>query len=93
MSESVLESATTLIHGARQFDYGPPSESFGRIAELWSGYLSVDVTAHDVAMMMILLKVARARASITAHGEPQPDSLVDIAGYAGCSELISKDDA
>jgi hypothetical protein len=87
-SQSVLEEALTVIHGQRQQDYGGPTQSFTRIADLWSSYLDHPVTAHDVAMMMILLKVSRSKNGIESSGTPQRDSLVDIAGYAGCADLM-----
>jgi hypothetical protein len=42
--------------------------------------LGQEVLAEDVAMMMIGLKVAR----YAARSGFQPDTWVDIAGYAGC---------
>lgn len=92
---SVLDEAAAIIHGARQQDYGGPAESFTRIAELWTAYLrdrrgDRALTSHDVALMMILLKVSRARNGVDTVGVPQRDSLVDIIGYAGCSELITE---
>lgn len=89
-ASTVLEEAAVIIEGAQQADYGSPDESFTRIAALWSAYLDVDVTKHDVAQLMILLKTARARAGIQANGAPQRDSLVDQAGYAGCAELLTQ---
>lgn len=84
---SVLDDAQKIIEGARQTEYGPPSESFGRIAQMWSAYLGIHIGVHDVALMMVLLKTSRARNGVLATGQPQRDSLVDIAGYAGCSDL------
>lgn len=92
--ETVLQEAERIINGQRRKDYGGPLESFTRIAELWSAYLNncpnlntesatVELDHDDVAMLMILLKVARYSA-----GGKDRDSLVDIAGYAGCMDLI-----
>lgn len=41
--------------------YGDPRENHHRIAGMWSALLGVTITAHDVALMMILLKVSRAK--------------------------------
>jgi len=79
---SVLDEAAQIINGQRQLDYGTPAESFGRIANLWSDYLGIEVTPPDVANLMILLKVSRAKQGF------HRDSYVDIAGYAGCAELL-----
>src|SRR5437879_2041039 len=73
-SESVLEEAQRIIHGQRRQDYGGPLESFDRIGRLWSPILGVDVTAEQVALCMIALKIARAMQGF------HRDSIVDIAG-------------
>jgi hypothetical protein len=43
---------------------------------LWSAYLDKEITAHDAAVMMALLKVAR-----TKFGQPTADTYVDAAAY------------
>lgn len=78
MSESVLQEAERIVNGDRRDDYGGVRESFDRIAALWSPVLGIEVTAEQVAVCMIELKIARA-----LNGW-QRDSLVDIAGYASC---------
>lgn len=57
--------------------YGDPRPNHDRIAGLWSAYLGTPITAHDVAAMMVLLKVARAKVD-PGHD----DNLIDIIGYA-----------
>lgn len=93
-TKPVLEEALEIIHGQRQADYGPPEVSFGRIAALWTAYLGDGLTTplghHDVAMLMNLLKVSRAKNGIDTVGRPQRDSLVDAAGYMGCSDLMPR---
>lgn len=76
--ESVLEEAERIINGERRHDYGDVRESFEVIAALWTPVVGTQVTAEQVALCMIQLKVARAMNGY------QRDSLVDIAGYAGC---------
>jgi hypothetical protein len=75
-----LRTAASIITGDRDVQYGGPEENFERIAKVWSIILSVPITREDVAMMMVGLKVARY-ASKSGY---QPDTWVDIAGYAGC---------
>ena len=60
--------------------YGKPEDNFATIASFWSVYLGTPINAHDVAMMMVLFKVARDKAN-PGH----TDNLVDIAGYAACA--------
>lgn len=73
----VLRSADKAINGPRQDSYGPPGENFSNIARLWSVYLGYTIMPEDVAMLMVLLKVARAKG-----GSAGVDTYVDIAGYA-----------
>lgn len=75
-----LREAARLINSERNVQYGPPSENFNRIARLWSVILGVDVTMEDVSMCMIALKMAR----YASKSGFQPDTWIDIAGYAGC---------
>ena len=85
--EELLHKAIECITGYRVGEYGKPEDSFGKIAELWTAYNGHEYTAHDVAMMMALLKVARIR---TGHGGE--DSYIDLAGYAACAgEMAQKD--
>ena len=81
-----LSIADKIVNGERQQAYGTPEQNFNRIAELWSTYLQnrdeerLDyITAKDVAVMMMLLKVGRLMS-----GTSTQDSWIDIAGYAAC---------
>ena len=82
LSREVLDTANEIIHGERAQSYGPAEDSFARIAEFWTTHLSnklpegVSVDAYDVAIMMTLMKCARAQTDI------KQDTFVDIAGYA-----------
>lgn len=73
---AILADAAALICGPRQADYGPPAESFGRIAAMWSAFLGRRVTPAQVAGCMALVKLARL-----AHDPAHRDSAVDAAGY------------
>lgn len=78
-----LKAAAECVCGSREEDYGSPEDNFGVIAGLWTAYTGTDVTPKDVAMMMALLKIARAKAG------SKPDTYVDLAGYAACGAEIS----
>jgi len=69
-----------IIHGDRAQSYGSAEDSFARIGELWSAYLDTKVDAYDVAMLMTLLKVSRAKTDV------KRDTFVDICGYAALAE-------
>lgn len=79
--QPLLLAAHELINGARRKDYGSAEESFNRIAAMWSAYLRTEISGKDVCSLMILLKVCRGH---------QYDSFLDIAGYAGLSEVINE---
>ena len=91
--ESALREAISLITGDRNAQYGPPTQDFQRTADLLSALgfrfceyntpsgapLYRELTASDVAIIMIELKMSRI---IQSRGKR--DSWVDLAGYAGC---------
>lgn len=89
----ILQVAEILINGDRAQSYGPPEESFGRIAELlnalgfrhesYEGKLR-GLNGTDVAMALIQLKVSRL-----VNSPDHEDSWVDIAGYAGLGAEIA----
>lgn len=83
---SISEEAAAVVAGDRAADYGDVNESFARIAKLWSAYTGITISPWDVAQMMILLKVSRAKTST------KRDTLVDIAGYAECAGQLKQAD-
>lgn len=80
----ILREAEELTTGDRNVTYGPPTENFENIGELWTtrlGHKLKDgetITASDVADLMVLLKIARNIA------QPKRDNWVDAAAYAAC---------
>jgi len=80
----ILLTAHDLINGDRQADYGTPGENLARVADLWAAYTGGHpFTAHDVALMLVLLKLARE-----AHGH-KPDNLIDAAGYIALAAAVA----
>jgi hypothetical protein len=79
---SITDEAKEIVLGARRQDYGDIQESFQRIAGMWSAYLDKHIDSLDVAKMMILLKVSRAK------NNNHRDSFVDIVGYVECAEQL-----
>ena len=79
---TVLEEAESVVNGDRSREYGSVRRNFEMIANLWSDYLEIEVFSHDVAHMMMLLKIARSKKGY------HRDSITDIAGYARCSEML-----
>ena len=84
--EQTLDEAKKCVMGDREQDYGTPKSNFATIAKLWTDYLDKDISAQQVADMMILMKISRIK-----NGGGTGDSYVDIAGYAACgNEILSK---
>ena len=75
-TEDALQLAKELIMGPRAKTYGDKIVNHANIAKMWSAYLDKEITAHDAAVMMALLKVAR-----TKFGAPTADTYVDAAAY------------
>lgn len=86
--QEIIDLADEAISGSRQVSYGPPSESFDRIAALWTArdkhVGDREYTPADVAQMMALVKVARL--SQSSH---HTDSWVDLAGYAAIGAEVA----
>jgi len=82
---NILEEANDTV-GQRAEEYGPPTENFRCIADMWSGYLGIEVTPYDYAMLMQLAKIGR-----TKTGGPDRDTHVDIPGYALTADLVNQD--
>lgn len=75
---SVLEEARRVVE-QRSAAYGSPDSNlpgYERLAALWSAALGVKISAEQVILCMILMKVSREL------GRHQYDNLVDICGYA-----------
>ena len=79
-TKELLSKAINLVGGDRQRDYGDKVKNHDNIAKLWSAYLDV---AHDVAIMMALLKMAR-----TKLGAVSEDTYIDMAAYSAIAGEI-----
>jgi hypothetical protein len=82
----ILDTAKEYVTKDRAADHGDMEDNFQRIAEFWSVHLDQLIDAHDVAVMMTLLKVARIKSN-----PYHMDNFIDGAGYLACGgELVSK---
>ena len=82
-TKEFLSTSINLVEGDRQKDYGDKLHNHTNIAKLWSAYLDTKVSAHDVAILMALLKVAR-----TKLGKVSSDTYVDMASYSAIAGEI-----
>lgn len=89
---SILQQAEHLINGQRQKDYGDKLTNFTQIAMGMEMVLAdkllptATITAEDVALLMIQVKIARL-----AKSPEHQDSQIDIAGYIGCLSLLQEE--
>ena len=90
--EKVLKEALNCVNGEREKQYGNPEDNFRRIADFWGLYLTtlfedtgvvVELDPKDVAIMMILFKIARSLGD-----QDKLDNYVDMIGYAACGAEI-----
>jgi len=80
----ILETANEYITKDRAATHGGAEDSFGKIAEFWSIYLGIDISAEDVCMLMSLLKIARF-----SNTPEHVDHTIDICGYAAIAGEIA----
>ena len=82
-TKDLLTKAHTLVSGDREKDYGDKVKNHNNIAKLWSAYLDTPIEAHDVAILMTLLKVAR-----TKLGQVSEDTYIDMSAYGAIAGEI-----
>ncbi len=76
LPEDIAAYAASLVNGERQNEYGHPLDNLDRAAQIWSVILDSPVTAEQVSLCMVGMKIARQ-----VH-KPKADTVVDIIGYA-----------
>lgn len=79
--------AQSLVDGDRQSDYGHPLDNFTRIAAVWSVILGVPVSAEQVALCMVGVKIGR---EVNRHTE---DNVTDGIGYFKTLDMVIKERA
>ena len=88
LKTNILKQAEETVF-QRQGTYDKPENNFWRISTLWNAYDSIKPpgidTPKDVAIKMVLLKIAR---EVYQHKD---DNLVDAAGYLQCAQIIEED--
>lgn len=83
LNNPVFDSTEALL-AQRGSVYGDAVTTHARIAEVWSGIIGIEVTAFQVALCMVGLKLVRA-SNNPGHG----DSLDDAKGYTVIAERIA----
>jgi len=88
----MLQQAQETISGPREQEYGNKLQNFSQISMIWQGILAPKmlpdsvITPEDVALLMIGVKMARL-----AKSPDHFDSILDVAGYAGCYSHLQED--
>jgi hypothetical protein len=79
-----LAYEATGIVGQRDDTHGPPEETLATIAGMWSAYLDQFIQPHEVAQMLLLLKIARGRYVYDR------DHYLDAIGYTLIAESLAR---
>jgi hypothetical protein len=78
----IIEEAKQVVDGPRKSDYGPPKESFGKIAKVWSVILGIEVEPRKVGLCLMGLKIVRD------SNKAKRDNLRDTVGFCDCLEDV-----
>ena len=88
--EEILMKAQEIVSNDRNVSHGDAYKNHADIAEYWNTFLDnklkpmANITAEDVALMMVLLKISRNNQGKKFN----IDNFVDIAGYAAIAGEI-----
>ena len=88
--KEALSQIDQMVNVDRNVSYGDPNADFERIAALWNTYLQgrkdqSSIKPHDVAVMMVLLKVSRL-----CWSPEKDDNWLDMGGYSVCGYDVSR---
>jgi translation initiation factor 2 alpha subunit (eIF-2alpha) len=81
----LLEHAADVVNRRRQ-EYGEPVDVFEAIAKRWSSVFRTEVSAAQVVIALLDVKLARL-----SSNPKHLDSIVDIAGYAAMLAELAPD--
>ena len=89
--EEILKKAKELITGDRNDTHGDAYRNHAEIAEFWNIFLDkklkpmASLTAEEVALMMVLMKISR-----NSQGKKSNiDNFIDMCGYAAIAGEIN----
>ena len=84
---ALLDQAKEFVTKDRNKTHGAAEDNFNNVAMLWSCFLDRSIDATEVALMMTLFKIARAK-----HNRSNPENWLDGIGYLACGgEIATKD--
>ena len=82
--QMILKRAAEVI-SEREQSYGDPASSMARVAARWSITLGVPITADQVVLCLIDLKLTRL-----CRDPRHYDSAVDLAGYTALLQEVNR---
>ncbi|CAB4166149.1 hypothetical protein UFOVP847_13 [uncultured Caudovirales phage] len=83
----LLDQAKELVTKDRNQTHGEAENNFALVAAYWSVHLGQTIDATDVAILMTMFKLARAK-----HNRSNPENWIDGIGYLACGgEIATKD--
>lgn len=86
--ENILQEADRLVSGDRHESYKHPLHDYECTSLMWSAMIKkrygveVNLSPDFCTLMMAAMKISRE------VGKHKRDNLVDLAGYARCTEMI-----
>ena len=89
--EEILAEASRIISKDRNLSHGDAFQNHAEIAEFWNIFLDkklqpmANITAEDVALMMVLMKISRN----TQGKKNNMDNFIDMCGYAAIAGEIN----
>ena len=84
-TQAYIDKAKDIVSTDREKTHGNKKINHDNIAKMWSAYLDFDISGRDVALMMVLLKVARTKA-----GSNNTDYYNDMVGYSSIAGELSE---
>jgi len=85
--QEIADHAVKLVSGDRQNDYGHPLDDFTRAGKIWEAILGIPVSAEQVALCMVGVKIARE------VNRQKLDNTVDGIGYFLTLSMVQQERA
>jgi hypothetical protein len=80
----ILDTAKDYVTKDRASQHGSAENNLMDIAYFWSHHLDTTITSADVAIMMCMLKMVRAKSN-----PKNMDNFIDLCGYAALAGEVA----
>jgi len=78
--ENILLEAHATITGPRNASYGPVTEDYAKVIDIFAGLTGIRLSMSDALLFMVSVKMARLRTNLEKN-RLHHDSLLDALGY------------